>query len=726
MAKAIKWQIQFVSNNLTAPQQYRIDIYAEGYSGQPIQLTGGPQPFVTEEDKSFDYFQAVRAQSGTIQVCTHLENGEILDINTILPPDNLAHPVHLVNVSNNNSIEWIGFLSCEEYSQAYTGIAEILSLNVISVLEAMDSVEIDPSGITGTMRGNYLLYQILHQITDACGMTMFTNVAYSRAAWRILNMYFDAGNFFESKENINENTVSYTVVGTSCKKLLERLCVYMGWTARERGRIVYLQRMGEEVGMYYQSLTNLNKSAYSSSLNRSQLSIVSANIANLEWMGCNHKIDARQGAKSVEVIANISNYDAGMGLPDFPGSNPTTAYTRYGNKDGDTPVYVENILEQDNNANNRCTYSYHYGYCMRRSGGTPIYRYDGTSTQSDFMTNSWLRGGLLQRTYDGNNQSVFYAGAALIKYAEKATEQETASSTEQGLYCTFLPGLMDRTDLTPIFTMKNPKPISLLKGALKVSADMTFIGIVATRSWSSYNAYQDDLSKFSYNPSILMKLRVGNKYWDGSAWVTTDSTFTVECSGTGIEISIPVSGMLFGESELSILPVTTAGPQEFVNESQVFEAIFKSLELSYTPDSSVWNMDRSSNNYYRNLGTKFRDEVSISTEFASYANNVPSPSLIIEDTSKNDASRFMDKLTYNTNDSTTVLRRPEVDLLNRLATYYGAARQTLDLIVKHPTEAALSLLKLNGINDNKKYLPLAESRNWKTEECTLTCFETPN
>ncbi len=86
----------------------------------------------------------------------------------------------------------------------------------------------------------------------------------------------------------------------------------------------------------------------------------------------------------------------------------------------------------------------------------------------------------------------------------------------------------------------------------------------------------------------------------------------------------------------------------------------------------------------------------------------------------------MEKLTYNTDDSTTVLRRPEVDLLNRLAAYYGAARQTLDLIVKHPTVTALPLLKLNGISpDTKKYLPLAESRDWREETCTLTCFETP-
>jgi hypothetical protein len=44
--------------------------------------------------------------------------------------------------------------------------------------------------------------------------------------------------------------------------------------------------------------------------------------------------------------------------------------------------------------------------------------------------------------------------------------------------------------------------------------------------------------------------------------------------------------------------------------------------------------------------------------------------------------------------------------------------------VAHPTAAPLPLLKLNGINDGKVYLPLSESRDWQTDVCKLTCFET--
>ena len=43
----IKWQIPFVSLSGTA---YTINVYDANYSGSPIILEGGAQPFTTDED----------------------------------------------------------------------------------------------------------------------------------------------------------------------------------------------------------------------------------------------------------------------------------------------------------------------------------------------------------------------------------------------------------------------------------------------------------------------------------------------------------------------------------------------------------------------------------------------------------------------------------------------------------------------------------------------------
>ena len=159
-------------------------------------------------------------------------------------------------------------------------------------------------------------------------------------------------------------------------------------------------------------------------------------------------------------------------------------------------------------------------------------------------------------------------------------------------------------------------------------------------------------------------------------------------------------------------------------ESQAtLEMIFTKLTVEHIMPEDATLSDRGENHYFRLLGTNFRDEISVGTELASMLNNQPSPSLIM-----NDATTPASSIDYTVSGGTES-RRPEVDLLNRLASYYGASRQTLDLITKHPVvnnaAAVLPLLKLNGIDDNKTYLPLSESRDWRDETCTIKCFEMP-
>jgi hypothetical protein len=235
---------------------------------------------------------------------------------------------------------------------------------------------------------------------------------------------------------------------------------------------------------------------------------------------------------------------------------------------------------------------------------------------------------------------------------------------------------------------------------------------------------------------VQMRLRFGVYYWNGSAWTTTSTFFDVnfanspvqdEDSGYVLEIPVTSSLPLYGSVSIEIRGSMSGGTTYTPGGSQpsyyvpFYDLYIYELELGYEAPEYITENDRSENKYYRLLGTDFRDEISISTELASNLNNRPSPSLVMDSDTK-----AMTMMNYNKSDGNQEPRRPEQDLLNRLAIYYGAARQTLELIVKHPTAAALPLLKLNGIDDNKKYLPLAESRNWKTEECTLTCFETPN
>ena len=357
MAKAIKWQIPFASLSGTL---YRIDIYAEGYSGDPIQLTAGESPFVTEEDSSEDFFAPIRTQTGSIQVCTRKPDGNMLTLDEILPANNIDHPVILMVREERGqgqyrwNYAWLGFLSCEAYSQNYTEIPENLTLSVISLLEAMDSVEADTDLINGLNKARIHLYYALTELDRKVGISFFDTIYYSKESAAFLSEY------------TNEESKTYVVSGMSCKKILERICTYMGWCCREDGKKVYLSRVGEEGNVYSQGLDRFGGTDEQFAT-RSEVSLTTADMDDLSWMGTNHKRDIRQGAKSVEVVAKLEKYDLSLGLPDFPTNNMV-----HGVGGSLAPTMSESYAQMNINFNNMLRFWYYY-MVVRQTGN---YTYD--------------------------------------------------------------------------------------------------------------------------------------------------------------------------------------------------------------------------------------------------------------------------------------------------------------------------------------------------------------
>ena len=719
MAKAIKWQIPFASLSGTL---YRIDIYAEGYSGDPIQLTAGESPFVTEEDSSEDFFAPIRTQTGSIQVCTRKPDGTMLTLDEILPANNIDHPVRLINLSNSNAIEWQGFLSCEAYSQNYTSIPENLTLSVISVLEAMDSVEANTTLVNGLKQTRYHLYNALTELDRQIGMPepLFANIYYSKASVSFMTKYIDATILYNIKEYTNEESHTYVVSGLSCKELLTRICAYMGWCCRENATNIYLYRMCEDGSMYTQPLTNLG-GTFAQYRTRTEVTITTSNMSSLDWRGTNHKRDIRQGAKSVEVVANLEQYELKLGLPDFPTNDMVHAVSNL----------IESYAQMSQSFNNTLTFINYIivvretsgGYDVITNGSTDVETaYDHCALNPDCVLSYYYK----RKTNDGTqflNTRDVGAFFAMLKF----TGEEGEDDWRNGLYITTINEIYATSQHAPsVFKLDSLINYRIVDGLLrfKVSALTTTNG---------------GTQLLDFKGVVQMKLRFGSYYWTGSAWSTSDTFFDVDFDNSPVEddnsgyvLEIPVTSSLplYGSVSIDIrgsmkggTPYSPGGgqPDYYV---PFYDLFIHELELEYEEPEYITENDRSENKYYRLLGTNFRDEISVSTELASNLNNRPSPSLVM-----NSETQAMTTMNYNLSDDGTEPRRPEVDLLNRLASYYGASRQTLDLITKHPVvnnaAAVLPLLKLKGINDGKKYLPLSESRDWQEETCTLKCFEMP-
>lgn len=708
MAKNIRWQIPFVST--IDKTKYRVDIYDEGMF-TPVELTAGPTPFVTNEDASDDFFHPVRTQTGTLQVCTQLPSGGMITLNDLLPENNISRPVRLVSIATNNTetIEWQGFLSCEAYSQDYTGIPQNLDLPVISVLEAMDSVQLNQSRSSGLVLVRAALKTAIDEMMLQSGMNFYDYVNYSQTSYHILNKYIDQTVLFEQKEYNNENSTTYIVSGLSVKNAIERIAQYMGWVVRENGTTIYFIRLGDDIYTSYVVYENFgNSSAFSR-----REDYVTNNLAtDVAYRGTGHQRSIATGAKSVEVIAKLDTSDFDLKIPKFPFGDISNLEWKYGIKyKSNTFKYLYIQINYNNAAYNNNAYSYHKGEITRTGDSSYTANYLGIGTKAEFLARLSLFPHASYQKYINANPQV--AGAILIRYAIE-DEQTDTHSLKEGLYCPLLPGQNGQD--YPIYKMWTVKKHTFFNGKFVISAAMLFNALYRYNSINQQIMSDNVGDAYIACPGEEMTFvfRVGNKYWNGTNWVSSRSTFQIPLVDTGFDYEIEADQHLSGDVELEVMAGVSV-----THVNTLYEVIFNSLEVNFQLNEDCQASDRRENHYFRLLGTNFRDEISVSTEIASNLNNQPCPSLIMDDITM--PMTVMDYVVIGG----TEQRRPEVDLLDRLAAYYGAARQRLELEVAHPTAAPLPLLKLNGINDGKVYLPLSESRDWQTDVCKLTCFETP-
>ena len=741
MSKQVRWQVPFVSRLGTA---YRVDIYDEGYTGSPVQLLGGTSPFTTDEDSSDDYFAPIRVQTGTLTVCTHDEDGNVLiTLDDILPANNIARPVRLWRLLGGGAVgvlEWQGFLSCEAYDQDYTDIPQHLQLPVISVLEAMASVQLDQTRSSGFQLVSACLRAVLQEIDIQSGMTFFTNIYYSRTDYRILSKYIDMTVMFEQKEYNNENSTTYIVSGLSAKDALERLCTYMGWIARENGTGIYLQRIGEEVGMYREALANFPGFAQDENITEAGISATFDD----KWVETDHKRTVQQGAKSVEVVAKLEKYELNISLPECPVGSLSTVYRQLWK-------YAENgdwlYLLANTNANAYSNMSVAYYSANYINVTIPHFTSYLTASIATLLTHIAVGASSSAKARIQTTATTavrFYAGSFLCRYDWEKTGTAQAHETENALYCVFFPNSLDyynspdnptdfdRSMVGPIFSINNVVNYRCNIGYLRLTAQADTVFMWPSDDYMGMELLHSSERTFEW--FVGMELQFGNKWWNGSSWQETQTIFKARMTKSGFKnnydpqvmpditeedgLLIPVTTEMQGVVTLKIWPMASAASVS-ENGRPILEMIFSQLSIDHVVPEDSTLSDRSENHYFRLLGTNFRDEISIGTDLASMLNNQPSPSLIM-----NSETEAMTELNYGT-DQVPDMRRPEVDLLNRLAAYYGAARQRLDLIVEHPTAAPLPLLRLNGISpDSRTYAPLAESRDWQQDSSTLKCFET--
>ena len=200
-------------------------------------LTGGAQPFVTQEDDTEDVFTPVRTQSGYLRI---VDSGSF-DWKSLLPATDVAMPVTL---TNGGTTLWQGFMQSQNFgSKLYVGPQEreypiqcaLASIEGKDIVDATDYV---------TEMKNFAFY--LKRILDYV-YTVSSHIL------DFDNIYVQGGTYAQdallklidplalAEIDVDENTISaqYDML-----EVMEDICRYWGWTARTSGRNLILTGVG--------------------------------------------------------------------------------------------------------------------------------------------------------------------------------------------------------------------------------------------------------------------------------------------------------------------------------------------------------------------------------------------------------------------------------------------------------------------------------------------------
>jgi hypothetical protein len=221
---AIHWQIKF--RPLRANTLYTVNIYDNSYTGNPVQLTGADNPFVTQEDSDDDMFLPVRTQSGYLRF---VDDGTV-NWRGIIPSTDTDRPVVLTNSSGQ--VQWQGFMQAQNFGLELYGTPQTIEFPLQCPLSVTSATQIYNLH-TNMENFAYLLLEIISSIPSTCRPTEIYIQGGTSAQTALLKM-IDWQNFVEIK---HDGTVTSRFNLFEC---LEEMCRFWGWTARIHRKALYL------------------------------------------------------------------------------------------------------------------------------------------------------------------------------------------------------------------------------------------------------------------------------------------------------------------------------------------------------------------------------------------------------------------------------------------------------------------------------------------------------
>lgn len=679
---AIRWKVPFMS---LKGDELTINIYDKAFNGTAQVLKGAASPFETSEDSDTDILAPSRVSTGYIRVIDE-DN-----LSGIMPTDTLERPVTLT--SSVGATLWQGYLQMQQLGQ-----------DMYLDLKEVEFATADALGVLGNINMDYKNHvmkmetfgELIHEaisVVNGAGLSI-TSVSFPKEwhdgsnylGWARLSV--NRQNWF--KKNYAENEEDYDVDiydSNTYLSMLESIAKQLGWSmAVEGSSFAFVSPQSTDyatIGL--QQLKEYAQGASRYPINISQEDIT---LADEQHASVDNQKETVQGAKKVKVTADansIDDLDVGIKLNGEPYvrtkiySAPTT-----------TKALVFRSFQTDKTL---------HSYQMQGSGQQASVQELGYDPERDLATPHILTNLVKADTFDVTDIE------DKIKYNYK---ESILLDVAAEIYS---PG-----DIEPVYSSFGPLPFAEFSGMNMppqetgaLDMDFTFVNPAITNP---------------VDGNITVKLKVGNYYYNGSTWVTSEATFVVPMIGGNVKVTkrlddgysggshhiIPIDKAIGGDVSLTFY-LSSGDLNRWMILSVAGQrgtgyALLESVSLTYCPlELSSYNAIKKSSTYTAAATKSYgQEEKEISLNMATMTPTLKSGHGILY---FNGAFAIAGTPQYYSRNIST-----EAALLEKMKRAYFRSGETIFPIITTPCN---DIPKVGNIClwNNKRYVVLSRSINWR-------------
>ncbi len=618
------------------------------------------EPIETQEDADTDMFMPVRTQSGYVRM--------VAEDNTtwrqFIPSSATAMPVKLYQGS---TIRWQGYVQTGTYGTTYPAIYNEFELPLICGLSALDSFDVEVTGPADMVTLGQLLYYIFSKLTGL-SYTFYFHASSSTdndiRAWLAYKLSW--------RNFLTENGVELTSRFT-CLGLLQELCKFFGWTCRTSG-----------AGVYFTAITDglRNQRWLSCPLAQLQaaspvftpVTMKSLALTDAMFASTDHSEEYIPGVKKVTVSPELNPYDVIMEIPYDDICRPY----KY-----DTPTRAERWRNEPTEP-------------------TEVWLlYRGVINYENAM----IKITSYAEQQEGAGIPMCYGRFAA--FDDNTEDDKKKFSWNKCYECFISEDYGNRRSTTPLFSMESQGAVILGDGVLYISGRAD---------------YED--TEISEDHAGQCTLKIGDLYWNGTAWTSTASKFKLSMKDNGIEntdtiynnadydgMGIPITAPIIGKIYFAVDDV-------FRNQNY-WNGYFPLMDFKIGFVRNGEEDDLNDKEYTANGGS-FPDDVNVDTIFSSDKTNT-----VNAKTFRCQAGYglvYSGNIVANTIPFGTTQLKPEQHVADLIAAYGSTIRRSLQIdLWTNLTNSIGPDYKVSL--ESADFYPVAISHRWRDNITTLKIMQ---